>query len=310
MNLKEAEAVIRIAEERNITKAADKLFVTPSALNQLLSRVEADLGTPLFIRSRAGCTITPAGEIYLRAAREVCSIRKAAYDEIHDLADSRNGTLNVGLPSEHGTEMFLSVYPMFHELYPKVSLYMHEAGTKRQQELLSQGALDISFMNVLDSQRTIDEYEPIVSEELLIIVPSSHPATSQGVLVPGSPFPELDLRLLNHESFGLPTHKTTLRQWIDQEMTAAGCVPHVLFENSLGNTTVRMVAAGYCCGMASDYYYHPEIDGVSYFTLHNHPKWDFCACYKKGTYLSKPAREYIRLTREYWVARRKALGLQ
>lgn len=310
MNLKEAEAVIKIAEERNITKAADKLFLTPSALNQLLSRVETDIGMPLFIRSRSGCTITPAGEVYLKAAREVCRIRKAAYDEIHDMMDSQDGILNVGLPSEHGTEMFLSVYPTFHALYPNVLLYMHEAGTKRQQELLSLDALDIGFMNVLENQRTLDEYEPIVSEELLIIVPSSHPAASQGVYVPGSLFPELDLRLLNNEPFGLPTYNTTLRQWIDQEMTAAGCIPHVLFENSLGNTTLRMVAAGHCCGMASDYYYHPEVEGISYFALPSHPRWDFVACYKKGAYLSKPAQEFIRLTREFWVEQRRIKGLE
>ena len=62
MNLKEIEYIVKIAEERNVTRAAEKLFITPSALNQQLLHLERDIGTPLFNRSRTGWTPTEAGE--------------------------------------------------------------------------------------------------------------------------------------------------------------------------------------------------------------------------------------------------------
>ncbi len=52
MDTKQIEYILKIAEENNITKAADKLYITQSALNQQLLKLEKELGTPLFHRSR------------------------------------------------------------------------------------------------------------------------------------------------------------------------------------------------------------------------------------------------------------------
>ena len=53
MDTKQIEYILKIAEENNITKAAEKLFITQSALNQQLLKLEKELGTPLFHRSPA-----------------------------------------------------------------------------------------------------------------------------------------------------------------------------------------------------------------------------------------------------------------
>lgn len=54
MNLKEIEYILKIDEEKNVTRAAEKLFLTPSALNQQLLRLEQEIGAPLFNRIRNG----------------------------------------------------------------------------------------------------------------------------------------------------------------------------------------------------------------------------------------------------------------
>ena len=76
MNLKEIEYILKIDEEKNVTHAAEKLFLTPSALNQQLLRLEQEIGAPLFNRIRNGWTRTEAGEIYLNGAREIMRIKK------------------------------------------------------------------------------------------------------------------------------------------------------------------------------------------------------------------------------------------
>ena len=53
MDLKQIEYILKIAEENNITHAAEKLFITQPALNQQLLKLEKELGTPLFHRSRS-----------------------------------------------------------------------------------------------------------------------------------------------------------------------------------------------------------------------------------------------------------------
>ena len=63
MDLKQIEYILKIAEEQNITHAAEKLFITQSALNQQLLKLEKELGTPLFYRSRTDWHPTPAKSI-------------------------------------------------------------------------------------------------------------------------------------------------------------------------------------------------------------------------------------------------------
>ena len=55
MDTRQIEYILQIAEENNITKAAEKLFITQSALNQQLLKLERELGTPLFQRTKNKC---------------------------------------------------------------------------------------------------------------------------------------------------------------------------------------------------------------------------------------------------------------
>ena len=65
MDLKQIEYIVKIADENNITRAAEKLFITQSALNQQLLKLEKELGIQLFYRSRTDWHPTEAGLVYL-----------------------------------------------------------------------------------------------------------------------------------------------------------------------------------------------------------------------------------------------------
>ena len=86
MDLKQIEYILKIAEENNITHAAEKLFITQPALNQQLLKLEKELGTPLFHRSRSNWRLTEAGEIYVKNAKQILQIKKNTYEQIRDAA--------------------------------------------------------------------------------------------------------------------------------------------------------------------------------------------------------------------------------
>lgn len=71
MNLTQIEYFIRICESGSITKAADRLFITQSALSQQLSHLEQELGIPLFIRNGNRIALTEAGKVFLSRARNM-----------------------------------------------------------------------------------------------------------------------------------------------------------------------------------------------------------------------------------------------
>ena len=70
MTATEAEIIKVLAEEKNMRKAAERLFLTQPALSQRLQSIEKDWGAQLFLRSQKGLTATPAGELVIQYAIE------------------------------------------------------------------------------------------------------------------------------------------------------------------------------------------------------------------------------------------------
>ena len=79
MDTKILEYVIAIAEEKSLSKAAERLYLSQPALSQRLKKLEDELGTPLFLREKNGLSITDAGRIY--PADQAGSLKK---DFLHE----------------------------------------------------------------------------------------------------------------------------------------------------------------------------------------------------------------------------------
>ena len=128
MDVKQMLYMVTIAQEGGISKAAAKLFITQSALDQQLLKLEHELGTPLFYRSRSSFSLTEAGRVYVDYAQRMLELKNEAYRIIHDLAGQRRGTLTLAFAPERGMEMFMDVYPRFYRDYPQVKVVPREMG--------------------------------------------------------------------------------------------------------------------------------------------------------------------------------------
>ena len=106
MDTKQIEYILKIAEENNITRAAEKLFITQPALNQQLLKLERELGTQLFYRSRTDWRPTEAGMVYLENAKKMLLIKQDTYRIINDMTAQKQGSLSVGLTPGRGISMF------------------------------------------------------------------------------------------------------------------------------------------------------------------------------------------------------------
>lgn len=296
MDLKQLEYILKIAEEKNITHAAEKLYLTQSALNQQLLKLEKELGTPLFYRSRIDWRPTPAGEIYLKAAREILSIKQEAYNRIYDLTETQKGHLSIGFTPGRGIPMFSYVYPRFHQAHPEVHIEPIELSVRNQQTMLLAESLDIGFITLpKNRQRAGLQYIPIAREELFLAMPKT--LSKIFSVKEDEPFP---LILLKEQPFVL-THKTsTIRELTDEIFKAAGFEPDVLFETTNNNTIISMIRAGICCGIVPAYYADRSDPALAFYTIEGNPSWDIYAACKKGHYISKAAREFISLATDYW----------
>ena len=302
MDLKQIEYIVKIDDEHSITRAAEKLFVTQSALNPQLLRLEKELGAPLFHRSKVDMRPTEIGQVYLDNAREILRIKQRTYNLINDMTDAKKGRLSIGFTPGRGSEMFTHVYPSFHQAYPNVIVEPHELSVHRQQQMISQGNLDIGFQTLSERQRTDSEYIKLGEEEIFLLVPSIHPAAEQlaATQTASAPFPIANLTLFQYEPFVLMYKESTIRAITDEIFRKSGFTPNVLFETASNNTVLSMIEANLCCGVVPEYYVRRLPKGISCFAFPTHPSWDIAANYRKNGYLSEAAKYFIELVRNFW----------
>ena len=122
MNTRQLEYILAIAEEKNILRASEKLFISQSTLSQTLINLEKELGTPLFIRNQRELAITEAGQYYIEAARDIMHIKEQAYDRIRSISVTSKERYRVGISSQEGMERFLTASGLFQKKYPGVEL--------------------------------------------------------------------------------------------------------------------------------------------------------------------------------------------
>lgn len=314
MDTRQIEYIIKIADEKSITRAAEQLFITQSALSQQLQKLERELDTRLFMRVKSDWTPTPEGEIYLENAREMLRIKQRTYGAIADMVNTRKSFLSIGMTPGRGPDMFTHIYPIFHQKFPDVTVEPRELSVKRQQEEIRKGALDLGFMTLSDSQRSIDSYIDLFEEELYLAVPEdmelpedlllstleSDSAKNTNTSAAASSYPIVRLSAFQDKPFVLTYKESTVRLLTDQIFQIAGFKPRLLFETSSNHTILSMIQAHLCIGIVPYYYIRQNPKGVRFFALPEHPTWKICASYRKDAYLSNAAKEFITLVKAYW----------
>lgn len=85
MNSKVLEYITAIAEEKSVTRAADRFYLSHPALSRHLKKLESELGTPLFERTSRGMELTPAGMIFIADAHAILRIEKELEQDLEKL---------------------------------------------------------------------------------------------------------------------------------------------------------------------------------------------------------------------------------
>ena len=124
MTASEAEIIKVLFEEKNMRKAAERLFLSQPALSQRLQTIEKEWGSQLFVRSQKGLTPTPAGELVIQYANEMVARRTEIFETLQSLQSKVHGTLKIACASIVGQNWLPKVLKEYVTLYPdtKISL--------------------------------------------------------------------------------------------------------------------------------------------------------------------------------------------
>lgn len=293
MELRQLEYIVQIAEDKNITKAAKKLYITQSALNQTLLKLEKEIGKPLFERTKIGLEMNEIGKIYVEQAKKILNIRKETYERIDEVKKIYNSILKVGLTPERGMLMFLSVYPIFHALYPNVKVEPLEANVEEQHIMLEEGKLDIGFVNVTEAQKTKNIYDLIKKEKLLLAVPTRFLKNLNSKDI------NVVLEHIRDKDFVMLPKNTTIRKVLNQYFEKFANFPKILFESKNSSILIKMVENELACTIISEIH-RIESKKIKYFPLESFCDLDYSVVYKKEKFLTSPTKKFIELAKEYW----------
>ena len=298
MDLKQLEYIVAIEKYGNLSKAAQKLYITPSALNQQLSKLEKELNLELFTRNQRQLTPTAAGQIYLNTAREMLAMKQATYARLQDISNCQSGIYKLGLTYDHGNEIFAHVYPAFHRNYPGIELRCFQMLVPEIHQMLVKRQLDLALILTGNPEQYTDiEYVHFSTENLLLGLPASHPLAAN-IKLEACPYHTIDLSLLKDESFAMALKQTTMRkELLDPMFERAGFKPHVIMESCLNHFLEQLCASGICSCIIPQSMVTNKTD-IAWFYLPGAPRFDFGVAYPKGMYINRALQNFIDLTRE------------
>ena len=122
MTTNEFQIIKILAEERNMRKAAERLFLSQPALSQRLQSIEKEWGAQLFLRSQKGLTATPAGEIIIQFAIDTLLKQEEIFEMLQSLTSKVHGTLKIACASIVGQNWLPMVLKDFVTKYPEAKI--------------------------------------------------------------------------------------------------------------------------------------------------------------------------------------------
>ena len=295
MDLKQIENVIAIEQAGSIARAAAKLYLTQSALNQQLLKLEKELGTPLFERRKTGMVPTYAGRVYLDTAKKMVEMKENTYKIISDIAEESSGLISMSYTPERGSLMFSQIFPIFHEKYPNVEFKILEARAKTMEQYILNRDVNFAFTVYNEEDKNpAFRYINLLPERIVLAVPKSHRLAHLAGENSHERFPLLDLSLLKDDDFVVSSKFTRIRQISDECYRYAGFKPRVLFESTSTSTMVNLVTNQVSPAFIPESYVDKNLP-VVYFSVLPVKSWMRGVCMLADNYITKPEHYLIRL---------------
>lgn len=175
--------IAEVAQTESVTRAADRLNVTQSAVSHQLREIEEQLGTPIFIRSGRRMLPTPAGRIIVDAAGEVLATIDRVEAQIEQLARHAAGELRVCTHCYTGYSWLPSLVEGLRRRYPSFVLQVVPEYTMDPIAALLDARLDVAIMNDESDDRRLRHRE-LFDDEHVAVVPVSHPWAARKFVTP------------------------------------------------------------------------------------------------------------------------------
>lgn len=199
MELDQLRYVVAVADTGNFTRAAERSHITQPSLSQQILNLESEVGHKLFHRLGRKAVLTEAGATFLERARKILFEVDNAAKELSD-HPSLDRRITVGAVPTIMPYLMAPVIAKCHEQHPNLQIHAREDFRGDLVRGVVEGDLDLAVVTlpVKDHRLSI---EPLLTEQLLLVVGKNHPFASR---------PEIRIKELAEETFVTMGDSSTL----------------------------------------------------------------------------------------------------
>ena len=162
-----------VAEQLSFRKAAEELYLTQPAVSLQIKALEEELGVQVFDRAGAQITLTQAGTILLRYAKQVNSLFVQVEREIVALTGDHAGQLALGASTTIAQYVLPRLLGEFCKEHPRVHPTLISGNTEHIVDAVEKQKIELGLIEGPARSRTI-KTEPFLEDDLLLIVPAAH----------------------------------------------------------------------------------------------------------------------------------------
>jgi DNA-binding transcriptional LysR family regulator len=164
-----------VADTQNITKAAEREFIAPSAVSKRVSDLEEMLGTKLLQRLSRGVSLTPAGEALRRHAQTILTAIGELTDELSEFAEGVRGDVRMLANRSAITEFLPEDLRSFSLRYPTIDVKLGEENSAEIIKAVTEGHSDIGvYAGSIVDPGNLETFDYRV-DRFVLLVPTDHP---------------------------------------------------------------------------------------------------------------------------------------
>jgi len=264
-----------LAETLHFGKAAEKLFLSQSALSQQIKQLESFMGTRLIDRTNRKVALNRAGRLFLREAQIIVRQLEKSSERWQSEYMGIRGEIKIGFVGSAMQQYLPPILKQFVTNHPTIKLQLEELRNKEQLEALEHAVIDIGFMrsNQISPEMNI---KSVFQENFTLVLPKQHALTAGNFKNIGQ---------LSEESFILfPNEKSPMYyQQILNMCAASGFSPKISHRSIHGPTIFKLVENGMGISIVPNSLRDERNAAIRFIELNNIPyQTELFAAWRKG----------------------------
>lgn len=260
MDIRQLRYFVAVAEEKNFSRAAERLHVSQPPLSTQVKALEGELGVELFRRSNRGVALTVAGQLFYDEVRIVLRRLEQARLKAQSAGRGDIGLLAVGFVSIVDYGVLPPTLKRFRAQFPGVEVELHEFTTDAQIKEIRAGRLDLGI-GIGPVEEPDLAFEAIWREKLVLAAPAGHPLLRREGPV--------SLAALANESFVITPRDVAsgLHDLILETCREQGFTPRITQRARQMQTIISLVASGMGFALVPESVRNLQRSGVEYRSL-------------------------------------------